>query len=441
VRDCEFWTRHFLGVQINHEEEGQKIDGLEVLTYVIRYPSGNRIVALSSKPTNLRNRKGRIIVDEAAFMPDLQETMKAAMAILMWGGRVDILSTHNGVDSYFNEIVEDVKKGRRNYSLHQTSLDDALGDGLFKRICLVTGRPWSEDGERKWREELIADYGDDADEELFLVPSRSGGTYLPRGMVENAMEDIRVLRWEPPTTDFASWSDDRRTREMKDWLDQVVAPVLAGLDKKLLHALGEDFGRTVDLTVFAPVVMLQNLDRKVPFLVELRDTPFREQEQAFNFICDRLPRFFKAALDATGNGQYMAERAWQRYGEDCVEQVHLSTRWYSEHLPPLKKAFEDSEIVVPKDADVLQDLLAFKMIDGVPKLPDSKMRQKANTKRGRVTRHGDAGVAIALGYYASRQETSVYEYTSANKRRSGLGARSSYQGIGSQLKTRKGGLL
>lgn len=58
------------------------------------FASGFEIVALSSKPRGLRGRQGYVIIDEAAFHDDLPEVLKAAMALLMWGGKVLVISTH-----------------------------------------------------------------------------------------------------------------------------------------------------------------------------------------------------------------------------------------------------------------------------------------------------------------------------------------------------------
>ncbi|MBC8674455.1 hypothetical protein H2136_22855 [Aeromonas hydrophila] len=69
--------------------------------------------------------------------------------------------------------------------------------------------------------------------------------------------------------------------------------------------------------------MLPTTRRRVPFTVELKNTPFKQQEQALYFICDRLPRRDGIWLDARGNGQYLAEQAAYRYGQEVV-QVMLS---------------------------------------------------------------------------------------------------------------------
>jgi len=83
----------------------------------------------------------------------------------------------------------------------------------------------------------------------------------------------------------------------------------------LLHVYGEDFARSGHLSVIAPMMISEHLVRWVPFLVELRNVPTRQQEQILWHIIDRLPRFQAAAMDATGNGETIAEYTLDKYGQ------------------------------------------------------------------------------------------------------------------------------
>lgn len=417
IDTCAMWAKAFGKVGSAVEEflfrdktpEGDK----DIQAFRIHFASGFEIVALASRPRSLRGRQGYVIIDEAAFHDDLAELLKAALALLIWGGKVLIISTHDGVDNAFNELIEEIRAGKRKYKLLRTTFDEALEQGLFKRICLVKGQTWSVDAERAWRQGIIDFYGDAADEELFCIPRRSGGTWLSRDLITSRMIDAPVLRWQPPAESFVTWSKALREAEMKAWLDEHVASLLDELDPRLRSGLGEDFGRTGDLTVFAPHQIRQDLTVHHPFLVELRNCPFEQQRQALFYILDRLPLFSKAALDARGNGHYLAEVAMQRYGEYRVEQVMFSETWYRENTAPFKAAHEDGTIEYPRDADVLEDLRAFEIVRGVPRLPD-----KRRPGKGGGQRHGDAGIALLLSHYASRKPTAPIEVTLAPGRHS-----------------------
>ncbi len=396
VKDVGTWAKA-LNLAASDFEEVVLEDEKDVLAYRVRFASGNQVVALSSKPKNLRSKQGRIVIDEAAFCEDLDELLKAAIALTMWGGSVEVLSSHNGETNPFNNYVLDIRAGKLPYSLHRITLDDALAEGLYRRICQVLGLAWSPEAEAKWRQDLIDFYGDGANEELFCIPSQGTGTYLTRQLIESCMSsNIPVLRWSPPADDFVDWPEDRRHREMRDWLDAELGPILARLPRDARSYLGEDFGRTGDLSVDWPVLELGNLVLATPFVLELRNCPFHQQRQALFSICDALPRFSGAALDARGNGQYLAEVARQRYGPEIVQEVMLSESWYREHMPKLKAAFEDKTFVAPRDALILDDLRAFKVVKGVAKIPDARTGAKGEK------RHGDAGVAAALAVFAAK---------------------------------------
>jgi hypothetical protein len=66
----------------------------------------------------------------------------------------------------------------------------------------------------------------------------------------------------------------------------------------------------------------------------------------------------------------------------------------------------DDTIALPKDAEVLDNLRAIRMEKGIAKVPNAARTRDA--KGGQ--RHGDAAIALALGHYASRQESISYEY-------------------------------
>jgi len=138
------------------EEVALEDERRALLAYRIQFASGHKIVALSSRPSNLRGKQGRAVIDEAAFHDNLPELLKAALAFTMWGGRVHVISTHNGAENPFNEMVNDIRAGRRPFSLHRVTLDDAIADGLYHRICTKAGRRYSIAGEREWRARLFA---------------------------------------------------------------------------------------------------------------------------------------------------------------------------------------------------------------------------------------------------------------------------------------------
>jgi len=411
IRDCGFWAKHFNIAAGQMEEEILKDEDKDILTYVIHFASGFRITALSSRPSNLRGKQGKVILDEAAFHDDLAGLIKAAVALLIWGGRVEIISTHDGDANKFNELIQDTLAGKLNYSHHRITFKQALKEGLFRRICLVTKQQWTQEKEDKWVAEMYRTYGEDAAEELDVIPSSGSGTYLTRAMIEGVMrEGLPVLRYDMPDY-FKYEAAHIREAETKDWCGENILPLLKELNPNLRHYFGSDFARSGDVSAICPLQQQSNLDLLSPFVIEMRNIPFEQQKQILFYTVDRLPRFVAGAMDARGNGQYMAEVAAQKYGSSRIAEVMLSQSWYMEHMPRFKAHFEDQTIVIPKNADIMADLRLIKKDKGVAKVPDGAKTRGTDGK----DRHGDTAVGFILGTYAAAEmEGGEFDYIAAS---------------------------
>lgn len=406
---CAMWAKAFDRVAGAIQEEVLVDEDKDILTFNIHFASGFKIQALSSRPSNLRGRQGNVTIDEAAFHEQLAEVLKAALALTMWGAKVRLISTHNGAENLFNELVQDSRAGKKRYSIHRITLDDACEQGLYQRICQVRGKPWSQEAEDQWKANLLADTAtrEDALEEYYCVPKSGGGAYLSRALIEARMTEAPVLRFEG-SAEFNAMPEHLRAAEIRDWCERELQPHLAKLNPADQHCFGEDFGRSGDLTVISPMVITQLLQRRVPFLVELRNVPFKQQEQVLFYIVDRLPRLQGGALDARGNGQYLAEQAVERYGAGLIQAVMISLAWYLDAMPKFKAALEDDVLSIPRDRDVADDLRAIEVIKGVPRLPEGKTGSSKD-------RHGDAAIALVMAYFASLQEVTLIEFTPAPK--------------------------
>jgi phage FluMu gp28-like protein len=416
VKDAASFAK-FYNLVASEMEEAEEIfmDGDEkkaITVYRIRFASGFKVTGLVSHPRVLRSKQGKVILDEAAFVDNLDELLKAALALVIWGAVVRVISTHNGEDNEFNQLIQDIRAGKYPGAVvHKVPFREAVSQGLFKRICRKLGNEWSPEAEEQFIAETYGLYGDKADEELDCIPSKSGGAYLIRTVIEACMDPVLpVLRWAPPAKDFVDWPDESRFRDMREWLTGELLPVMNGLLVKPSW-FGEDFGRFVDLTVVAPIQEAFNLTYVTPFLLELRDCPFTQQEQALFFLGDRLPRFSGGALDAGGNGSFLAERARQHWTPDIIEQLTLADAFCLEAYPRLKSLLEDKGLSFPKDDLVLDDLRAVKTLRGVPRVPrDDRTKDKKGGKR-----HGDAAVAMALAVWATQrfEAGGEVEYTPA----------------------------
>lgn len=265
--------------------------------------------------------------------------MKAAIALTFWGkGQVVVISTHNGDGNAFNTLIEEIRAGKRRGEVIRITLEDALADGLFRRICEVNGTKWSEKAEAGWEADLRDTYGEASAEELDVIPSHGSGAVLPRALIKARMTpDYSVVRIEFGGDFLHLPADAQRVRLLKEIAERI-DPHLAALDPERRHYAAMDFARSVDLSVLPIGFETPQLSLHIPLVVEMRNVPFREQETIFTHIVERLPRFVAAKMDARGNGQMIAENAQRKFGANRIEAVMASDKWYLENMPSAGRA-------------------------------------------------------------------------------------------------------
>jgi len=394
---CAGWAKAF-NYAAEQIEEGfwlEDQDDKHIKTYTIKFPgSGFRIVALSSRPANLRGKQGVVVIDEAAFHDKLDELLKAALALLIWGGKVRIISTHNGEANPFNELIKEIRAGKRKGSVQRITFREAVNQGLYQRVCLRLGKAWATEAEQAWMNEVYEFYGEAAAEELDVIPKQGSGAYFSRAIIEQCQRaNIPILRYAKP----ADWvTEPARIEQAKLWISDVLKPVIDNLPGRR-SALGQDFGRDGDLSV---IWVLQDAGANhwdTAFILELRRIPFDVQRCILFYIIDTLPLLHKAKFDARGNGQSHAEAAVQAYGALRMEAVMLTAGWYGQHFPPYKAAYEDRTISIPTSEDVIADHRRVILKGGVPGMDDK--RDKGSDGQ---YRHGDSAVAGVLAYSAAR---------------------------------------
>ena len=388
--------------------------------YRISFASGFRVEALSSRPENIRGLQGTVVIDEAAYHRDVRDVLDAVNALLIWGGKIRVISTHNGVLNPFNELVKEALAEKVPFKVHNIPFQKAVENGLFKRVCLIKGEEWTSEAEAKWEAKIRGSYGPRTakmKQELDAIPAEQEGAALTRVMIESCMKSgIPVIRWACKD-EFKNYPDHIRTAETTEYCERELLPLLIKLDHRRQHVFGEDFGRTGDATAILPMEIGQDLVRRSVFAVELRNVPFDQQREILFYVVDRLPRLVGGALDATGNGAYLAEKAAQKYGATVVE-VKLSEAWYRTEMPAYTMAFSDKTILLPADADILADHQSLAYVNGIVRVPEGHTSKGADG----FDRHGDTAVAGALAYFASRADLEEFDYVAATAENAGHSA-------------------
>lgn len=398
--------------------EDQQPDGSSkhITAYRIRFASGFQLVALSSSPANIRGLQGNVTIDEAAFHKNVGAVIDAALALIIWGGKLRIISTHNGDQNPFNQLIKDSRAGLFQFKVLRITFDDAVQNGLYERVCLIKGWTPSPEGKQAWYQRVRGAYGNKRaamEEELDAIPRESSGVAIPGVLVERCMREERPILRLALDADFALQPNEIRESWCREWIRINLDPVLATLDPSLEHVLGEDYARHADFAVFAPMAILPNLMRRVPFLVEMHNVPTRQQEQILWHLLRRLPRRRAVAMDATGNGATLAEYTADEFGHDHVFQVMLNDAWYRDNMGQFEDAFVDGIMDLPRDANTLNDIRSLERINGIIKLPSLRQNDSNDSS---LKRHGDAAIAIALAYFASLQDVADTAILSAQPR-------------------------
>jgi phage FluMu gp28-like protein len=376
-----------------------------IAAYRIRTAAGYQAVALSSRPANIRGLQGKVRIDEAAFHPDVQGVLDAATALLIWGGEIVIISTHNGKNNPFNQLARDIESGLygddTEAKVYRVTFDDAVANGLYERVCMMKGEAATAAGKKKWYTRIRNAYGPRKAamrEELDAVPKDSSGMCIPGVWIERSMPEARpVIRLTCPD-DFVDLPDDERKKWCESWIKSNMDPLYGLYDNRLRHVAGMDFARHRHFSVVAPIEITRTLRRKTPFVLEMQNTPVSQQLQIVWALFKSLPRFCGAAIDATGPGLGLAELTADHFGHSMIHQIMLNRQWYAEWMPKMTKGFEDDLYDLCRDADLEGDIRAVEYIDGIPMVPKV---QRKDLKEPDLYRHGDFAIALVLGEYSA----------------------------------------
>jgi phage FluMu gp28-like protein len=329
IEYCAMWSKAFsygLG-EIVEEDIFDEEDKRPIKTFRIDYASGFSIVALVSSPRALRGRQGLVIIDEAAYVTDLTQTLKAGLALLIRGGRLVVISTHNGVDNPFNQLIDEINTGRRAGKTMKITFMDAIADGLYERIALMDQNDGL--GKEEWIAGIYAFYGDLADEELDCVPAAGAGCFIPPELVVAAQHEDAA---KP---------------------DLYLNGICVG---------GRDVARRRDLSVMWVFEIVKNVlwlrERR-----EERGITFRAQDEIFDGQFNRF-RILRYGVDQTGMGEKVVEDAVGRHGER-VQGVLFTGPNKLDMATAMKKRFEDGTIRIPDDAVIRSDFRAIKKAKGI----------------------------------------------------------------------------
>lgn len=312
-----------LGEQLFEDAAGKAIK-----VQVLSFASGANIYALSSNPDAIVGKTGHVKLDEFALHKNQRELYRVAKPVIQWGGTLSVISTHRGVATVFNEIIEDIKTrgNRMGWSLHTIPIQKAVAEGIVEKINAATG------GTATREEWLAQQKAECIDEEQWLqeyccIPADESSAFISYELITRCEDDTA---WKP--------------------LDYL-------LDAKNDLFLGFDVARKGDLSVI-------DIEERIGDVlwerhrIEMRGVTYAEQRTRLYELL-KLPQVKRCCIDATGLGNQLAEEAKRHFGWK-VEPIMFTQQSKSDLAYPLRAAHEDVRLRYRRDEKLRADLRGIK---------------------------------------------------------------------------------
>jgi len=316
----------------------------------IRFANGSRILAIPANPATARGYSANLILDEFAFheqpaaiwkaiYPSTSNPLKGKLGLR-------IVSTPNGQGNKFYDLWTK----NPNYSKHRLTIFDAVKRGLS-----VDPQEIKEalDDDEAWRQEYLCEFIDAA------------AILLPYEIIALCETDDLSPAQDPEGVVFA----------------------------------GYDVGRKKDLSVYYELNQLGEITYTRD-LVELDKTPYHQQ---YEFLCTRIPKVKRIAIDATGKGEMLAEELHRKWGSKVL-QCTFTNPLKNEIFTRQKRAFEDRTIRIPVSRKLREDLHSIHRVAGKTGLVRYVAPHSADG-------HADRSTALALALHAAHNHSGPFYCT------------------------------
>lgn len=413
IRNCDYWyssadesaafeqavyVRLFLemySVAYREITETDLVDGkdMKVMTFLLPEVDGRRprITVMTSSPRRFRSKGGDVTISELAFHQDPREMWKAAAMSTMWGGQLRVISSHNGEESFFNELLGQARRHIEpetygvpratdvKASVHRTTIQDAIDDGLVERVNETRGTDYTREG---FLEEVVSKCSSQevADEELGCKPSKQAGSYFPSVLTTACVAPLAPM----PTEELGIFLEDISER---------------AAEYDTLYA-GADIARKNDRFVIA-VLGKSGLRRDVLGMLVYHDKKFSVMETAIvGLMAGRFSgkAVRRISIDETGMGMQLAERMCDKF-KSRAEGVTMTNPVKGDMFERLRVACEDRTIGLPDSLVLRADMAAIRR-----EITKAGNIRYAAPKQG--DGHSDRAVALALALVAAESASS-----------------------------------
>ncbi len=331
IQDCKAFASILqlaakdLGWQI--VDEKKKISAL-----VLQFANGSCIYSLSSNVDAQAGKRGYRLLDEFALHKDQRMLWAITYPGITWGGSMELVSTHRGANSFFNNLLVEAREGGnpKGLSVHRTTLQDALDGGFLFKL------------QSKLDE---ADPIQEMDEAAYFDFIRSGcadeESFLQEYMCQPADDESAYISYD--LIDLCTYQHG------EDWQ--------LPLNPAGTYYLGMDIGRKKDLTVLYLVEAVGS-SRFTRRIIELGNTTFANQAVELDRL-SALPQVKRVCIDATGIGCQLVEEARARHGRK-VEGVTFTLASKEDMAVTLLRCMEDARLKLPNMPKLISDLRSIR---------------------------------------------------------------------------------
>jgi len=337
----------------------------------VSYPNGHNILMLSSSVDAVAGFGGRVGIDEFALHPNQAELFDVASPAIMYGDRLQVISTHRG-RGVFYDFVQDAKQEGSAWSYHKCDIKDAIADGIVQVVNNLR--------ERKG----LPPVTDQAFYTEIRDTARSDNAFMQEYMCKPSDESNAVLSY--------------------DLIRSCVVPEnkIINKDGKGRQYFGYDFGLTVN-----PSCMIRLEEsgtskesklsvRKYSFI---KDKRFANQKSLAMRMMDKCHR---GSMDAGAQGSQMAQELEEHYKNKFEGVMLTGSRTRAEMANLVWRMFDEGRIEVPDDDVIIEHLFAIKKEEA-----DGKQTRIYSEGTSNKDDHADFFWALALALYSHGGYTST----------------------------------
>jgi phage FluMu gp28-like protein len=345
----------------------------KTLSFEIPHASGaSRVLAVSSNPNAAIGKGGSLRLDEFAAHKDPELLLSLAQPIMLAGGSISILSTHRGRNSKFNQIIlEALADPETEWSLHKTTIIDAIEQGLVEQIInpkmVKLGRdPWeSRDAFLQWVKRTYDEHT--FSQEFMCIPSEEASALLKTEELEAAVKKFE--------------DEGHLTNGM--------------------YYVGYDIAESLEGDFAAVCVIRTDSNHEVEIIEARyfeRGTPINEQIED---VVKTVKHFHARKLvpDQGGIGRHPCTILEERLGEHRVEPFVPTMQTKAEAYPKAKRYFQNGWVRMPKDDRVKDDFLSIDRI-----ITESNNVVYQAVRSGNMG-HGDMFAAFAMALTQVKEHT------------------------------------